>query len=258
MSSSASASGSQVPTAAGNIQTPAAGKESRVPAAAGSSHETATAPASAIRVPSLSISPPPLAVIRYVCTINIKCGKCFSNYNDWAQHETVGHVWVDRQHEDDARARRNEANLSKRAKSQKAASAKEQPESLKKSNAQQTANAIKKADALASTFDFWYCDGMDGCIDGWYKQEEFEAHFMEMHTMGWNKLPRSTLHTDYLLGPEHGVRLWCGFCNMVCEVSSKDNWYADRIAHIASHFDFTCPDEIWYCNIFGWYFIEMH
>jgi hypothetical protein len=257
MSFSASGSRSQSLVAVSSSRAPVPGDGSQVIAVAGSCQTPAQASSS--QLPDLPRYPtPPPAVVRYVCTVNQSCRQTFSNYNNWAQHETSAHRMNRPQYEGDDNPRSNEANLNKRTKSHQPASAQEQADALKKSNAQQTANALQKDDALASTYDIWYCDGVDGCMDGWYTQADFEAHFKEKHTMGWNKLPRSTLHTDYLLGPEHGVRIWCGFCNMILEASNKDNWYYDRLTHIASHFDRTCPDEIWYGNIYAWCFIEMH
>lgn len=258
MSFSAPGSRTQVPATADSPQARASGEGFQVSSAAG---KPQAAPlASSPQVPVSSRSPlPPLLVARYVCTVIKSCRQCFSNYNNWAQHETNFHRWTNRQHGgDDDKPGSDEANLNKSAGPLYSAIYEEQLSVLEKSNAQQKANVPRKEDTLVSTFDFWYCNGVDGCMDGWYEQAAFETHLRGNHAMDWNKPPRSALHTDYLLGPEHGVRLWCGFCNMVYEVSSKESWYSDRIAHIASHFDGTCPDEIWDGDVFGWYFIEIH
>lgn len=208
---------------------------------------------------ALPCSPtPPPAIVRYVCTVNQLCGQTFNNYNNWAQHETNAHRIFNDQDEVRIQQANNSPNVDKRAKSQQLASTQQRADAPQRSDAQQKAIALKKADALSSTYDIWYCNGVDGCTDGFYEKADFEAHFRDKHAMGWNKLPRSMLSSEYLLGPKHGVRLWCGFCNIVMEVSSKEKWHYDRLQHVASHFDRECPDEIWYGDIYGWNFIQMH
>ncbi len=231
----------------------ASGSNSEVSARPGGSGSPA--PTSKSQLPGLPRPPaPPPPVVRYLCTINQSCRQPFDNYNSWAQHETNAHRAIDAWY---AQPKTNEVNVNRRMKPEEQAST-SYKQMQHKSSICSRVIALQKADELASTYDIWYCDGVDGCLDGWYNMTDFETHFRERHAMGWNRLPRSTITSDYLLGPEHGVRFWCGFCNMVMEVSSKDKWHYDRLAHVASHFDRTCPDEIWYGNIYGWCFIEMH
>jgi hypothetical protein len=114
-------------------------------------------------------------------------------------------------------------NVNKRTKSQKSASAQQKVDALQRSNAEDKGIALQKpmrwqARTTSGTAMAW----MAVQISGWYDREKLEAHFQEKHAMGWNKLARSTLSSNYLLGPEHEVRLWCGFCNMVMEASSKE------------------------------------
>jgi hypothetical protein len=210
----------------------ASGSSSRVPASASSSRTPAVA-SSSQSLASLRYPTPPTAVVRYVCTVNQSCRRTFDNYNNWAQHETNSHRIFNSQDAARAQQASGSPNVNMRTKFQQPASAQQQADALWRSHAQQKAIALQKADALASTYDIWYCDGVDGCTKGWYKKADFEAHFQEKHAMGWNKVPRSSLSSDYLLGPTHGVRLWCGFCNMVLEVSSEEKWYYDRLEHVA-------------------------
>jgi hypothetical protein len=185
------------------------------------------------RVSRGSTNPPP-STVRYVCTVSQSCKQTFDNYNNWAQHETNTHQVPNIQDEARSQQLSKSSNVNKITKSQERASEHQKADALQRSNAQQKAIALQKADALASTYDIWYCDGVDGCTEGWFKEAGFECHFREKHTMGWNKLPRSMFSSDYLLGPVHGVRLWCGFCKMVMEVSSKEKWHYDRLQHVAS------------------------
>jgi hypothetical protein len=91
--------------------------------------------------------------------------------------------------------------------------------------------------AHKTDLNVWFCgdpsdDSPRSCNIGFRNVEEFRGHRYATHN------DPSVNCSDYALGPQAGVRFYCGFCRLVLTINEdeKDQWATERLKHISVHF----------------------